>query len=439
MINQSINSANKNVFAPLQGNSAHYAISKPFTEEQKNEFKTRKDKHFRDLGFKVATGALLTGVIAFGLLNGLPKGMQSKLNGFFSSIKNKTAKMKEMKYLTHLQKAQLFVFEKINFFSGVVSVKDVFLQKIWDKTSFTKKLSEDITNLFEKISLKKYDNAYEKSLVRFDKMHADYAHLNNKLNLNDAKRANGIIEGLKTNYDSAFSAYARSNRYNTTQEDLRGLHHEVWNSTAGNAKSYLTDKKSYQGSIAEEKAAPTKIKLSKEVASYRDKIVPNIEELLTIYKKHLSEKEYLQIEKSSKKLIKSLDVAIDTETDKLFDKIRDLKLGSAPADVASVLTSIAAVIYGLAQAENSDERASVALKTGIPIMGGMLISLYCTVALISSGPSLFIGAVSGLAISKFGEILDKIRKDKGSNTLNIAKMALPEDLLPTLNEKTKLI
>lgn len=439
MINQAVSSVNKNVFAPLQSNDARYAISKPFTEEQKSEFKDKKEKHFRDLGFKIATGAILTGLAAFALLNGLPNGMQSKLNGFFLSIKNKTAKMKEMKYLTHLQKAQLFVLEKIDFFSGAVSVKDLFLQKLWDKTSFTKKLSEDITNLFERVSLKKYEKAYSKSLVRFDKMHADYANLNRNLSPEDAKKANGLIEILKTNYDKAFSANSRRIRYAQTQEDLSGLHHEVWNSTAKNIKGYVTDKKSYQVSIAVEKAAPAKLKLSQEVAIQRDNIVPNIEELLTIYKKHLSEKEYLQVEKLSKKLIKSLDVAIDTETDKLFDKIRDLKLGAAPADVASILTSVLVIIYGLSHAENDDERASIALKLGIPLLGGMIVSLYCTIGLISAGPSLAVGAISGLAISKFGEILDKMRKDKNTNTLEIAKRALPEDLLPTLQEKTKSI
>ena len=440
MINQAVSSVNKNVFAPLQSNDVRYAISKPFTEEQKGEIKNRKEKRFRDLGFRIVTGAVLTGLAAFVLLNGLPKGMQSKLNVFFSSIRNKTAKMKEMKYLTHLQKVQLFIFEKINFFSGAVSVKDVFLQKIWDKTSFTKKLSEDITNLFERVSLKKYEKAYSKSLVRFDKMHADYAHLNGKLSPEDAKKANGLIEKLKTNYDDAFSANARRIRYAQTQEDLSGLHHEVWNSTAGNIKGYVTDKKSYQVSIAEEKASPAKIKLSQKVADYRKGIVPNVEELLTIYKKHLSEKEYLHIEKSSEKLIKSLDVAIDTEADKLFDKIRDLKLGAAPADVASILTSILYVIHDLSSnAENNDERASIALRSGIPILGGMLISLYCTIGLISAGPSLAVGIISGLAISKFGEILDKMRKDKNTSTLDIAKKALPEDLLPTLKEKTKSI
>lgn len=439
MINQAINSVNKNVFAPLQTSGINYAIFRPFTEEQKSEFKTQKAKKIRDLGFEVALGGILTGVAAFVLLKGLPKNMQLKLNNLMASLQKQATIMEAKKHLTKLQKAQLFIFEKINFFSGLVSVKDIWLQKqVWNRTPFTKKLSENITNLFETVSLKKYEYAYEKSLVRFDKMHADYAQLNNKLNPAEAEKANGIIEKLKTNYDGAFSAHVRRNRYAETQENLNGLHLEVWDSTIGNAKGYVTDKKNYNVSIAEAKAAPVKSKLAQDVAAHRNKIVNSVEELLAIYKQSLGGKEYLKIETLSKKLVKSLDVAVGTETDKLFDKIRDLRLGSAPADIASILLSIATITYGLAQAENSDERASVALKAGIPILGGMFISLYCTVALISAGPSLIIGAISGLAISKLGEILDKMRKDKNASTLDIAKMALPEDLLPILNEKVKL-
>lgn len=128
------------------------------------------------------------------------------------------------------------------------------------------------------------------------------------------------------------------------------------------------------------------------------------------YKRNLSPEEYQKLEKSVNKFLDSLHVAIDNETDKLFDKVRDLKIGSAPKDTLGVLASIGAVGWGLSKADNNDERVSVSLKYGIPAIGGVLTALYCTLGLVAAGPSLLIGLASGIAISKIGTIADNMRK-----------------------------
>ena len=157
-----------------------------------------------------------------------------------------------------------------------------------------------------------------------------------------------------------------------------------------------------------------------------------LQNIMDIYKAHLSEKDFQKLNKSVNKTIKSLDRSIDMETDKLFDKVRDLLIGAAPVDVLSVISSLGVIGWGLAKADNKDERISAALKYGIPALGAVIISLICTVGLIAGGPSLIIGLVSGVAINKLGVVVDDTRK-KYNNKQPI--LPDPTKILPALKEK----
>lgn len=141
----------------------------------------------------------------------------------------------------------------------------------------------------------------------------------------------------------------------------------------------------------------------------------NIQEILKSYKELadknvISPEDYAKIEKTVNKTMKSLDKSIDLEANQLFDKMRDLTLGSAPHDTLAFLSSLGVMGWGVSKADNNDERISVALKYGIPAIGAVAITIMCTVGLIASGPSLLIGFVSGLAINQLGELVDKVRK-----------------------------
>ena len=106
----------------------------------------------------------------------------------------------------------------------------------------------------------------------------------------------------------------------------------------------------------------------------------------------------------------------DLEADKLFDKIRDLKIGSAPKDTLVVLSSFGVVGYGLSKADNTEEKIAVSIKYGIPTVGAVAIMVYCTVGLISAGPSLLIGLLSGLALNQIGTGVDNFRKQIKNKT-----------------------
>lgn len=164
----------------------------------------------------------------------------------------------------------------------------------------------------------------------------------------------------------------------------------------------------------------------------------NIQEIMEIYKKHnLPKEEYVKLEKSVNNALKSLDKSVDLETDKLFDKIRDLKIGSAPHDVLAFLSSLGVVGWYLGKADNNDERMSVTLKYGIPVIGAVAITTLCTVGLIASGPSLLIGIVSGLAINKVGEVADDIRKKYKEKPVTLTSAT--EEIIPKIKEDIEVL
>lgn len=137
-----------------------------------------------------------------------------------------------------------------------------------------------------------------------------------------------------------------------------------------------------------------------------------IQEIMDIYKNNLSETDYKKLRKSVNKSLKMFNNAIDLESDKLFDKIRDLSLGSASHDVLAFGLSLAGIGWGISKVDNKDERISVTLKYGIPALFGVAMAIGCTVGLIASGPSLLIGLASTIPVNMIGKAIDNIRKKK---------------------------
>ena len=131
---------------------------------------------------------------------------------------------------------------------------------------------------------------------------------------------------------------------------------------------------------------------------------------MTAYKEILPRKEYLKLKSRVNSAVRSLDKSIDIETNQYFDKARDLRLGSAPTDVLSILMTGGAVGYYLNKSDNKDEKCSVAIKYGIPAIGAIATSLYCTARLVSGGKAMFFGLISGWLMNKAGVLVDDARK-----------------------------
>ncbi len=135
-----------------------------------------------------------------------------------------------------------------------------------------------------------------------------------------------------------------------------------------------------------------------------------LQEILSAYKGLLPRDEYLKLKSHVNSAVKSLDKSIDIETVQYFDKARDLKLGSAPTDVLSIIFTAGAVGYYLNKAESKDDKYSVSLKYGIPAIGAIATSLYSTARLVAGGKALVFGLISGWIMNKLGILVDDARK-----------------------------
>lgn len=138
----------------------------------------------------------------------------------------------------------------------------------------------------------------------------------------------------------------------------------------------------------------------------------DIETTLDIYRKiapiELSKSGTL---KSVQKAIKSFDKSINLEINELFDKLRDLEIGSAPTDILTILFSSAMIVYALEKAKDKEERTSIMLKSGIPIVGAITVTLVSAAKLVSGGKSLALGFVSGIIMNRIGKAVDNYRKN----------------------------
>lgn len=115
----------------------------------------------------------------------------------------------------------------------------------------------------------------------------------------------------------------------------------------------------------------------------------------------------------------SFDKSVNLEVEEFFDKLRDLKLGSAPTDILTILFSFVALSFGLGYAKDKDERISRMFKSGIPIVGGIATTMFTTTKLVSGGKSLALGFLSGIVLNQIGKIVDNIRiKNRKLDTNN---------------------
>ena len=112
---------------------------------------------------------------------------------------------------------------------------------------------------------------------------------------------------------------------------------------------------------------------------------------------------------SLKNAVKSFDKSVNLEIGEFFDKVRDLEIGSAPTDILTVLISLGLIIRGLNYAPTDDEKTSVMLKSGIPIVGALITSIVSATKLVSGGKSLALGFISGILLNQAGILTDKLR------------------------------
>lgn len=132
---------------------------------------------------------------------------------------------------------------------------------------------------------------------------------------------------------------------------------------------------------------------------------------------------------------KSLQGAYHGEVNDILDKLRDINCGCAPTDFMTVMGSVGLMGLYTAQAENNDERVSLTLSTGVPIISTVATNLGCAIKSISGGKAMAVSLAVG-GITKF--VCDKInkafRKSKGLDENSKPSVVTIDDYIPYRNK-----
>ena len=438
-INQ-LNSFNNSFTPSKSNNGVNYAIVNPITEKQKQEFEQLSEDKKNYLGFKIGGAALAVGLGALGLMKGMPKGAKKQLNKLLKSLETKTASLKKIKTKSSFEKIKLkvlegtkFAGEKVKALCNTTPLKDVIFKKGCKKVKFLEKAHNKITGIFEKIAIGRVHNTYRRQASKIDKLREKMPSFSSRLSKKEADLVKGKLDKIDDLYGKYFKADGVGQRIAQTQKNMEGLDEKVWEKTYGNIKGFVKDKNTYRTFVSEEVAAGAKSKLSSTVNPLKEKINKEIDDILKIFKKSdIDEKGYKKVEKLLKRTNKSFNSAVNLETNKFFDKMRDLKIGSAPTDITGLVSSLAMIGLGVSTVKDKDEKISVMLRGGIPILGSVATVLFCGLALISGGQALALGTLSGLILNQVGVAVDRARKKYKENPPTLADA---KNLLPALKEK----
>ncbi|MDD3437567.1 MAG: hypothetical protein PHC64_10485 [Candidatus Gastranaerophilales bacterium] len=422
MINPVVsNTVNKSVFSPLQSNGETYAITRPLTEEQKEKAKEQKSNN---LGYNIARVALIAGFGVLVLMKGLPQNTRKSILEFLKSLEKRSGELAANN--KHLSGIQRFYSDTLEFTKPLLqktqtlftlaSFKDVLVKKASTYWTPLENLGNRITKAFERISIATSRRSYLRTLDRLEVTLARIDEIITSKNPAASTELRKALNGIRTKYIESFNEIERGQRLTNVKADMDeggALHERFWNRIFN--REVLKSSETYDTFLSEELLKGVKAKRMGDVKTKGDEIINGLNGIFEKYKCQLNDREQARLTKLVGRTKKSLEGSIDCETNRLFDKIRDLKMGSALNDSLSVLTSLGVVGWGLTKADNNDERISIGLKYGAPAILGVATSLLFTVGLVSTGPSLLAGLAIGFVTNKIFAAIDDARKKYKEN------------------------
>jgi len=112
---------------------------------------------------------------------------------------------------------------------------------------------------------------------------------------------------------------------------------------------------------------------------------------------------------SRNKFQNSLNNAVLFETEKTYRKLLDFSLHSLPTDFLTMGVGVGSVAYITAsQKKSRQEKISLNLKNGIPVLGGIIVSFLSNMRQVTSGTgAIFLGLISGIILNRLGSTTNK--------------------------------
>ena len=190
--------------------------------------------------------------------------------------------------------------------------------------------------------------------------------------------------------------------------------------------------------VAEDMVKAQKANYIDNLRKSRDLILKSDDEIIDILRSSVDEKTLNNIINAKTNAQKSLNNAIRTEGNDLFDKIRDIKIGSAPNDILGMLSTTGMLGVYLAQAKDKDQRVEAALTTGVPLGLGMLSTTFATMKMYTGIKALAFGAIATFVANTIGKAINEEYKKR--HNLNKQDVEIPtiNNTFEDLKEKIKI-
>jgi len=106
---------------------------------------------------------------------------------------------------------------------------------------------------------------------------------------------------------------------------------------------------------------------------------------------------------------RSLNKAIGFETGKNYERLLDFSLDAIPRDVLTQMAGLGTIGWIIADNKKTkEERISVSLKEGVPLIGGLAVSALCNLRMVATGVNaILLGVASRLIFKQLGNASDK--------------------------------
>lgn len=252
-----------------------------------------------------------------------------------------------------------------NLTCNFTNIKDDLWDRVSKKTvgtplGFIDDIGDRLTKLYRKW-------VYNSSLAK--EYNKAYSELLNKY----PKAEN--IEGVQ-NFDTIF---------NTLNNEISAKLHEKGERISEN----LFFKKGFFNKIINETLADTKINQSVDVQNALKKIeIPQ------------------NIPKEAQEAFDKFNEVRLKTTSELVPKLRDINAGNAPTDLLTILASTGTLMGAVALEEDKDEKKSIVINLGIPLITTLATQIYGTVKLLSGPKALIFGLATGQIASQAANLIN---------------------------------
>lgn len=323
--------------------------------------------------------------------------------------------------------------EGIDIFSAVTGNFNVWKDKIAEKVltlgdnKFGRAFIDGCRNIYRDISILTIDTAYSLGRHKIENFYVPLKRLGAK-----GEAASKHIDEAMKIFGENFSKKARATRYDEV-EKFSAKFSEGLNSKMG--LDFLTSKENLSEYVVNRETKALIQSTDKALEKARTQIMEKIDAAIAALKSSgATDKEIKSFEKQRAAVLKTLTKANSYEGSPFIVKMAELATGSATTDVINAF-GISSVILGanILGEKDHDKRISKTLTLGIPVLGGIGMSIVGSSLMWSAPLAIALGLGSAKIFSIGGNMLNNMRKDyaERQSLIKAAMDAYKKDMFDT--------